>query len=100
MSAHEPVTLVAVVEMVPGHIADGAAYEDAALALLGQHGGTLRQRLRSTDESGTEVQLISFAARSGLESFLADPDRQALRDQLGDGAPSTRVIEVSELPAS
>ena len=91
--------LVAVVEMAPGHIAEGGAYEDAVLALLGRHGGTLRQRLRSTDDSGTEVQLISFAARSGLESFLADPARQTLRDQLGDGAPRTRVIEVRELPA-
>ncbi len=85
--------LVAVVELVPGHAEAGQRYEDAVLALLGRHGGAIEQRLRSTD-GATEVHVIRFADRSGVDSFLADPDRLAARDQAGPAAPTTRVIEV------
>ncbi|GAA1818398.1 hypothetical protein GCM10009682_43800 [Luedemannella flava] len=85
--------LVAVVEMVPGHAEAGQRYEDVVLDLLGRHGGTLEQRLRSTD-GATEVHVIRFAARAGLESFMVDPDRLAHRDQVGAAAPTTRVIDV------
>ena len=48
------------------------------LALLGRHGGRLERRLRGTDGQ-TEVHVIRFDGRAGYESFLADPDRAALR---------------------
>ena len=41
--------------------------------------------------------LIRFAARSGLESFLVDPERLALRSALGGAAPATRVLEVRDV---
>ena len=90
------VLLVAVVDMAPGHGADGQAYEDAVLALLGRHGGTVERRMRGTD-SPDEVHIIRFAERAGLESFLVDPERLALRAHYGDAAPTTRVIEVRDL---
>ncbi|MDG4830140.1 hypothetical protein O7627_12620 [Solwaraspora sp. WMMD1047] len=89
------VLLVAVVEMVPGQAAAGHRYEDQVLALLGRHGGSIERRMRGTD-SPTEVHVIRFGSRAGLESFLADPDRLALREQAGDAAPTTRVIEVRD----
>lgn len=87
--------LVAVVEMADGHAEAGRRYEDAVLALLGRHGGALERRLR--EEGGTEVHVIRFAERAGLDSFLADPQRLALRAGLGDAAPTTRVLEVRDV---
>ncbi|MBV1852610.1 hypothetical protein KUA19_20975 [Catellatospora sp. NEAU-YM18] len=88
--------LVAVVEMAPGHFDAGREYEDAVLRLLSRHDGRVEQRLYSTD-GATEVQTIRFASRAGYEAALVDPDRLALRAELGDAAPTTRVIEVREL---
>ena len=88
--------LVAIVEMAPGHGEAGRRYEDAVLALLERHGGTLDRRMRDTG-SDNEVHVIRFRARAGLESFMVDPDRLELRARLGDAAPSTRVIEVRDV---
>ncbi|MEU8252645.1 hypothetical protein AB0C06_00035 [Micromonospora inaquosa] len=88
-------TLVALVEFPAGAEAAGQRYEDAVLALLGRHGGHLDRRLRGTDGQA-EVHVIRFDGRAGYESFLADPDRAALRGALGQSAPTTRVIEVRE----
>jgi hypothetical protein len=88
--------LAAVVEMAPAHAEAGQRYEDAVLGLLERHNGSVERRLRSTD-SPTEVHLIRFRSRAGYESFMVDPERLALRDTLGDAAPTTRVIEVRDL---
>lgn len=88
--------LVAIVEMAEGHAEAGHRYEDDVLALLPRHGGTVERRLRATD-APTEVHVIRFASRAGLDSFMVDPDRLALRDKLGEAAPTTRVIEVRDL---
>ncbi|GGL13604.1 hypothetical protein [Mangrovihabitans endophyticus] len=91
----EALLLVAVVEMAHGHAEAGRRYEDAVLALLDRHGGSVERRLR-TDDSATEVHLIRFGSRAGYDSFMVDPDRLAHREKLGDAAPTTRVIEVRE----
>ena len=88
--------LAVVVEMAPGNAEAGHRYEDAVLALLARHGGTVERRMRGTD-SPDEVHIIRFAERAGLESFLVDPERLALRAHYGDAAPTTRVIEVRDL---
>ncbi|BBH68143.1 hypothetical protein ACTI_48280 [Actinoplanes sp. OR16] len=88
--------LVAVVEMAAGHVEAGREYEDAVLALLGRHGGVLERRMR--DATGaTEVHVIRFDAPAGLDTFMTDPDRLALRDRLASAAPTTRVIEVTDV---
>jgi uncharacterized protein (DUF1330 family) len=89
--------LVAIVEMTPGHTAAGQQYEDAVLELLDRHGGSLERRMRGTD-SPTEVHVIRFRSRAGLESFMADPDRLDHRERIGAAAPTTRVVEVQDLP--
>ncbi|MCU7729181.1 hypothetical protein ODJ79_36165 [Actinoplanes sp. KI2] len=88
--------LAVVVEMRDGAVAAGQRYEDEVLGLLGRHGGTLERRLRSGD-GATEVQLIRFGAAAGLEDFLADPDRLALRAAVGEDAPAARVVEVRDV---
>ena len=97
MTDQEPVRLVALVEMADGRTGAGIRYEDGVLALLGAHGGTLERRLR-THDGRSEVHIITFAARAGLESFLVDPRRLALRAGAGDAAPTTTVLEVSDVP--
>ncbi|HLL65384.1 MAG TPA: hypothetical protein VK453_06500 [Micromonosporaceae bacterium] len=89
------VLLVAMVEMAPGHAEAGRRYEDAVLALLDQHGGRVERRLRSAD-AATEVHIIRFRSRAGYQSFLVDPVRLALRKELGDRAPTTRVLELHD----
>ncbi|MGK5680948.1 hypothetical protein [Actinoplanes sp. URMC 104] len=92
------VLLAAIVDMAPGHPVEGRRYEDAVLALLPRHGGSVESRLRSTD-GASEVHRIRFRSRAGYDAFLVDPERLALRERLGDAAPTTRVIEVLEPPA-
>ncbi|PZF97112.1 GNAT family N-acetyltransferase [Micromonospora deserti] len=88
--------VVALVELAAGAVEAGQRYEDAVLSLLGRHGGRLERRLR-TGDGRTEVHLLRFASRDGWEAFLADPERAALRDALGDAAPTGRVLEVHEV---
>ena len=89
--------LVAVVEMTDGQAGAGQRYEDAVLALLGRHGGTVERRLRETGPAGTEVHVIRFRERAGLDAYLMDPDRLALRAAAGEAAPATRVLEVRDV---
>ncbi|MGW4677308.1 hypothetical protein ACWEOS_02460 [Micromonospora taraxaci] len=95
MTSTAGLTLVAIVEFAAGAETAGQRYEDAVLSLLERHGGHLDRRLHGTDGQ-TEVHVIRFDSRAGYESFLADPDRAALRGALGATAPTTRVIEVYE----
>ncbi|MFI7211032.1 hypothetical protein ACIBP4_27205 [Micromonospora maritima] len=95
MTTGNEVLLVALVDLSADAPA-GRRYEDAVLALLDRHGGRLERRLR-TGDGETEVHVIRFAARAGLDAFLADPERAALRAELGDAAPTTRVLEVHDV---
>lgn len=54
-------------------------------------------RLTRTADAGSEVHLIRFGDRAGYESFLADPERAAYRERLGDAAPATKVLEVHDV---
>ncbi|WP_433058789.1 hypothetical protein [Dactylosporangium sp. CS-033363] len=81
--------LVALVELVSEASAE---YEDEVLALLPRHGGTLERRLTSGRE---EVQIMHFESPDGLQGFMADPDRLALRERFGADVPATRVLEVT-----
>ena len=89
--------VVAVVEMAAGHTRAGREYENAVLGLLGRHGGTLERRMRETGPSGTEVHVIRFRERAGLDAYMSDPDRVALRAALGAAAPGASVIEVTDV---
>ncbi|MGN9764761.1 GNAT family N-acetyltransferase [Micromonospora sp. SD12] len=90
------VRLVALVELAADAVEAGRRYEDTVLGLLGRHGGRLERRLR-TGDGRTEVHLIRFDTRDGYAGFLADPQRVALRGELGGAAPTARVLEVHEV---
>jgi hypothetical protein len=91
--------LAVVVEMRDHAVADGQSYEDAVLTLLTRHGGRLERRLRSID-GVTEVQIIRFNSPAGLDAFMIDPERLALRAAVGDSAPAARVVEVRDVAAT
>ena len=99
MSNEIEVLLAVVVEMHEGAVAEGQGYEDGVLRLLARHGGRVERRLRSID-GVTEVQIIRFVTAAGLDAFLADPDRLALRAAIGSGAPTARVLEVRDVAAT
>ena len=88
LDAPAPLRFAVVVDGPPGVL---RGYEDAVLALLGRHGGVVETRLYAAD-GRSEVQTITFAERAGYVSFLADPERAALRDALGTDVPTARVI--------
>ncbi|RYJ07558.1 MAG: DUF1330 domain-containing protein [Actinomycetales bacterium] len=77
-----------------------ADYEDAVLALVPEHGGTVLQRVLSTDEDGSgtpdEVQLFRFPDRAALDGFMADPRRLALAPQRDASVARTQLFAVGE----
>jgi len=87
---------VVLVDLPEGHEAVVQDYEDKVLELLPRHGGQLERRLR-TEDSRLEVHYLSFASREGYLSFLADPDRAALRDEVAGVELTNRVLEVREV---
>lgn len=48
--------------------------------------------------SVTEPGLLRFRTRAGLDAAVRDPDRLAHRERLGDAVPTTRVLEVRDVP--
>lgn len=65
------------------------AYETQVLALLGNHGARLIERLRAVDGC-SETHLLEFPDADALGAFRADPARAALQDMwLRCGASST-----------
>ncbi|WP_239133980.1 GNAT family N-acetyltransferase [Rugosimonospora africana] len=95
-SAAPRLRVAVVVDIPEEHRDAGQRYEDLVLPLMASHGGRLEQRLR-TEDSCTEVHLLSFASREGYEAFVADPRRAEYREQLGDVRLTSRVLEVHEV---
>lgn len=91
-----PVTLCVLVWGHEGRHDDLAAYEDEVLALLPEHGGELRQRLRSTTpgEGPYEVHVLWLPSQEALEAFAADPRRQRLAQQRVESMAHFEVIHV------
>jgi hypothetical protein len=91
--------IVVIAELAAEAIDPFDDYERRVLPLLGRHGGQLERRLRTAD-GRTEVHLLSFATRAGYESYLADPDRAALRPLLAALDVRQRVLEMHDCPVS
>jgi hypothetical protein len=51
-----------------------------------------------TADGSSEVHILVFESRVGYEAALTDPHRLSLRAALGEAAPTTRVLEVSDVP--
>ena len=74
-----------------------AAYEDAVLALLADHGGRLLQRVRPVGgrDEPTEVQLLQFPSEDALEAFMADERRTARQVERDAAVDRTEVLRVN-----
>lgn len=98
---HGPVTLAFVGHTDDGRLDRAAAYEDAVLPLLADHGGQLLyrgQRAKGQDPSlPAEVHLIRFASRVGYDAYLADQRRAVLLVGHGDVFSSKVVVELESV---
>jgi uncharacterized protein (DUF1330 family) len=97
----QPITLVFL-----GHtsatLADrAAAYEDAVLALLADHGARVVYRGRRLDDQDPtlpfEVHVLWFPNRAAFDAYLADERRAALLRQFGEVFTSKTVVEVATI---
>jgi len=73
-----------------------AAYEDAVLALIPEHGGTVVQRVRRSEpgDGPLEVQIITMPGRVALQSYLDDSRRLALAASRELAVERTLMAEV------
>jgi len=72
------------------------AYEDAVLALVGEHGGTVLQRARSdgAGDQPLEIQLYEWASQAAMDSFMSDPRRTALAADRDRAVARTEIVPV------
>ncbi|MEO6604968.1 MAG: hypothetical protein ABIN55_05090 [Aeromicrobium sp.] len=92
-------TLCVMLWPTPGNDDALVAYEDEVLALLGDHGARLIQRVRRIDDTDgpLEVQIIELPDADALAAFMADPRRVAsadVRDRVIARTEVTRVTQV------
>lgn len=73
-----------------------AEYEDAVLALVGDHGGTVLQRMRGDGRGGNpvQVQLYKWPSADAREAYMADPRRVAMAVQRDRAIARTDVFPV------
>jgi hypothetical protein len=84
-----------------GRAAELSRYEDRVLALIGDHRGSVRQRLTAdgTDGRPDEVQIIEFADRDALDGYLQDPRRAALAGERDRVIARTELFAVTDAVA-
>ena len=92
-------TLCVLIWAVPGREAELAAYEDAVLAIIRDHGGSVLQRLRGVPgidggDDPTEVHVLQFASQAAFDAYLSDEGRAALAPQRDACVARTQAIRV------
>src|SRR6266702_65514 len=97
----QPITLAFVAHTTPALADRAAAYEDAVLALLADHGARLEYRGRRKDGQDAtlpfEVHLLWFPSRSAFDAYLADDRRIELLRRFGEVFTSKQVVEVDAI---
>jgi len=80
----------------PGMESALAEYEDAVLALVGEHGAEVLQRMRGDGPGGNplEVQLYKWPSADDLEAYRADPRRTAMAAQRDRAIARTDIFPV------
>ena len=83
----------------PGNGDSLSAYEDEVLGLLGEHGATLLQRVRSTEDGDgpLEIQIIELPDQAAFDSFMADPRRTALAPLRDQSVARTDILRVTHV---
>jgi hypothetical protein len=97
-AAHDPF-LLAFVGYTTTALADqAAAYEDAVLPLLADHGARVQYRgRRRADQDAAlpfEVHLLWFPHRAAFDAYIADPRRTALLAEFGEVFAVKQVVEL------
>ncbi|MCW2801123.1 MAG: hypothetical protein JWQ70_2595 [Aeromicrobium sp.] len=92
-------TLCVLLWSTPGNDEALASYEDEVLALLGDHGARVVQRVRRVDDTDgpLEVQIIELPDEQALAEFMADPRRVASADVRDRVIGRTEIIRVAEI---
>jgi uncharacterized protein (DUF1330 family) len=97
----EPVTLVFVGHASAATADRAAAYEDAVLPLLADHGARLVYRGRRTDTHDVsqpfEVHVLWFPSGAAFDAYLADDRRRARLDEFGEVFTSKQVFEMETI---
>lgn len=80
----------------PGMETALAEYEDAVLALVGEHGGKVLQRIRGDGRDGNplEVQLYEWPSANAREAYMSDPRRIAMSAQRDRAIARTDIFPV------
>ena len=90
------VTLCAILRVPRSGLEALRTYEDAVLPLLKDHGGTLRQRLR-TEDGLTGVHVIWFPSPSHFNAYRNDPRRAAHSGLFDASGATAEVLTVRDL---
>jgi len=72
------------------------AYEDAVLALVGEHDGHVGHRARTDGAGGRplEIQLFEWASREAMDRYMADWRRTALSADREQAIARTEIVPV------
>jgi len=97
----EPITLAFVGHTPPGLADRAAAYEDAVLPLLADHGARLLYRGRRKEGQDAtlpfEVHVLWFPNRAAFDAYLVDDRRAELLRRLGEVFRSKQVVEMETI---
>ncbi len=97
----EPITLAFVGPATPELADRAAAYEDAVLPLLADHGARLVYRGRRKDGQDAtlpfEVHVLWFPNRAAFDAYLADDRRAELLRHFGEVFTSKQIVEMQTI---
>lgn len=97
----KPFTLAFVGYTTPDLADEAAAYEDAVLPLVIEHGGHVVYRGRRAQGQDPnmpfEVHLLWFPGPSAFHAYIDDPRRAELITKFGEVFTSTHVVEIETI---
>lgn len=73
------------------------AYEDSVLAFVNEHGGTVLQRARRSDDAQDrplEIQLFEWPSQAAVDAFMSDRRRTALVAERDSAIARTEILPV------
>ena len=90
------VTLCVLLWAAPGRDDELIAYEDRVLPLVGEYGGRVLSRARSSGENDEplEVHMLEFPSSASLDGYMQDERRAALRHERDRAIARTEIIRV------
>jgi hypothetical protein len=89
--------VLALIARVPASgVSHFQSYEARVLPILAEYGGTLERRLRSADGT-TEVHVLRFTSRDGLDRFRQDERRTAAAPLLLRSGASIELMELQDV---